>query len=74
MNWVNSRVIYSVVFYILVMVLLVVSKPSVIFEKDGSIRQFGVGMDKTMFSLGVFCVVLAVMSFYIFCVIDLVFG
>lgn len=73
MNWVSTRVVYSVLFYILVMMLIIVSKPSVIFERDGSIKPFGVGIDKTMFSMGVFAVVGAVISFYVFCIIDLVF-
>lgn len=71
---INSRIVYSVAFYVLVMILLVTSRPSAIFERDGRIKQFGVGYEKTMFSLGVFSVVLAVASFYIFCIIDLVFG
>ena len=73
MNYLNSRIVYSVVFYVLLMVLITISKPSVIFEKDGSLKLFGVGYDKTMFSFGVFSVVLAIVSFYIFCIIDLVF-
>lgn len=73
MNWVSTRVVYSVVFYILVMMLIIVSKPSVIFERDGSIKPFGVGIDKTMFSMGVFAVVGAIISFYMFCIIDLIF-
>ena len=74
MNWVNTRIVYSIVFYILLMVLLVVARPTVIFEIDGSMRPFGVGHDKTLFSMGVFAVVLAVMSFYVFCIIDLIFS
>lgn len=74
MNWVNTRIVYSIVFYVLVMTLIVVSRPSVVFEKDGSLRPYGVGMDKTMFSFGVFAVVMAVLSFYMFCVIDLIFN
>lgn len=74
MNCINSRVVYSIVFYILFMYLLILMRPSVIFERDGSLKEFGVGYDKTMFSLGVFSVVLAVLSFYIFCIIDLVFS
>lgn len=73
MNCLNSRIIYSILFYILLMVLITISKPSVIFEKDGSLKMFGVGYDKTMFSFGVFSVVLAILSFYVFCIIDLVF-
>jgi hypothetical protein len=38
------------------------------------LKTFGVGYDKTMFSFGVFSVVLAIISFYVFCIIDLVFA
>ena len=73
MNWISSRIVYSIVFYVLLMMLIVLSKPSVVFEYDGTLKTFGIGYDKTMFSFGVFSVVLAVLSFYIFCIIDLVF-
>jgi hypothetical protein len=49
------------------------SKLSVIFDKDGKLRPFGIGDNKTMFSFGVFTVVLAILSFYFFCVIDIIF-
>lgn len=70
---ISSRVIYSVLFYLLLMILIYVSKPSILFDEKGNIRFFGIGDDKTMFSLGVLTVVIAVVSFYIFCIIDLVF-
>lgn len=70
----NTRVIYSVLFYVLLIVLMIVSKPSVMFEENGNIKPFGIGDEKTMFSLGVFTVVLAIISFYLFCLIDLVFS
>lgn len=44
------------------------------FENNGDFKNFGVGSDKTLFSFGVFTVVLAIISFYIFCIIDVVFG
>lgn len=70
---INSRIIYSVIFYVLLMILISIARPSVMFEKNGQLKSFGVGYDKTMFSFGVFAVVLAIISFYIFCIIDLVF-
>lgn len=73
MVFVNSRIVYALLFYILLIILVIVSKPSVMFEKDGSIRPFGVGEDKTMFSLGVFSIVFAIVSFYIFCLVDMIF-
>ncbi len=74
MQHINTRVIYAILFYILLIVLIIISRPSIMFESDGSIKQFGIGEEKTMFSLGVFTVILAVVSFYIFCMIDLIFG
>lgn len=74
MNWVNPRVVYSIVFYGLLMILIVVARPKTIFELDGQLRPFGVGEDKTLFSMGVFAVVVAVLSFYTFCVIDIIFA
>ena len=70
----NSRVIYSVIFFALSSLLIILSKPPFIFAQDGSLRPFGVGPDKSVFPLGVVVVTLAILSFYIFCIIDLVFG
>lgn len=69
----NTRLLYSIVFFVLLITLVQTSKPSIIFGQDGSLRPFGIGEHKTMFSFGVFTVVLAVLSFYFFCVIDVVF-
>lgn len=73
MNYLNTRVIYSILFYILLIILIILAKPSVMFESNGTIKIFGIGDDKTMFSMGVFTVILAILSFYIFCMIDLIF-
>lgn len=70
---INSRVVYSVLFYLLLMTLIFVSKPSIMFDERGDIKHFGIGDTKTMFSFGVLTVVIAVLSFYTFCIIDLVF-
>lgn len=69
----NTRVIYATLFYVLLIVLIVISKPSILFNIDGSIKPFGIGEEKTMFSLGVFTVVISILSFYVFCLIDLIF-
>lgn len=70
----NTRVLYAVVFFVLLIALVFTSKPSIIFNKDGSLKPYGIGEDKTMFSFGVFTVVLAILSFYFFCVIDIIFS
>lgn len=75
MKILNSRVVYSLLFYLLAVLLLIVSKPSLMFSENGNIRPFGVGDDnhQTLFSFGVFVMVIAIISFYIFSVIDIVF-
>jgi hypothetical protein len=48
-------VIFSLVHYI---------KPALIYNKDGSFRQFGVGYrSKTIFSMWVFAIILAIFSY-----------
>ena len=74
MALIKGRIVYATVFYVLLSVLLVLAKPALIFAPDGSIKPFGVGTDKTLFSFGVFAVVLAILSFYMFCIIDMVFS
>lgn len=74
MAFINSRIVYATLFYVLLVILIVLAKPSIIFDKDGSIKPFGVGEDKTMFSLGVFSIVLAIVSYYIFCLVDMIFA
>ena len=67
---------YAILFYILLLVLIVISKPSLMFERDGELKPFGIGDgngNKTIFSFGVFTIVVAILCFYTFCIIDLVF-
>lgn len=73
-SYINTRIIYAILFYVLLIVLIITSKPSVMFDEYGNIKPFGIGEEKTMFSMGVFTVVLALLSFYIFAMIDLIFG
>jgi hypothetical protein len=45
------------------------------FTNEGAVKQFGVGgSDKTVFSLGVFVIVIAICSFYIFALLDIIFS
>ncbi len=74
MKLLNHRVLYSILFYVLIICLVVVAKPPYVFDTDGSIKSFGLGEKNTIFSLGVFVVTLAIISFYLFAVIDVVFG
>lgn len=73
MKFINSRVIYSLIFYVLSIILVTVVRPACMFRSNGSMIYFGVGGEHTVFPFGVFALVLAIISFYIFTVIDLIF-
>jgi len=73
MRFINHRVLYSVAFYVLTIMLVFISKPRLIFDENEIIKPFGIGHNKTLFSFGVFTVSLALISFYVFAIIDVVF-
>lgn len=73
MKFLNARVIYSLLFYVLAIVLLFVSKPSVLFAANGDMKGYGVGEGKTVFSFGVFAIALAILTFYTFALLDVIF-
>lgn len=68
------RIVYSVIFFVLLMTLVYITKPTLLFKKDESIRDFGLNKKETVFSLGVFTALSAILSFYFFCMIDLIFS
>ena len=68
------RISYSVLVFVLSMILLFLTKPSIAFNNEGKLRKFGVN-DKgsTIYSVGVLTTSLAIVTFYLFCVIDIIF-
>ena len=73
-NLINQRTIYNSIFFVLVIMLVIVWKPSIMFDENQNIKQFGVGDGKTIFSLGCLVAIVAFVSFYIFTVIDIIFA
>ena len=49
-------------------------KPKIIFNDNGSIKSYGMKQNQTMYSLGVVSVIISIVSFYFFCIIDLIFN
>ena len=76
MNNDNTRLIYSSSFFLLVFVLVVVSKPDFVFDKQGRLKELGTGPspEKTMLPLGIVTLMLAIVCFYVFCFMDIAFG
>jgi len=70
----SSRIFYGIAFYVLIMALIIVSKPAFIFNKDGSLKQFGLSKTESMISIGMVSSILAIVSFYGFCLVDIFFA
>lgn len=72
--FINKRLIMSISFFILSMLLIITTKPHFLFNSDGSIKEFGLDTNQTIYSLGVFVVTLCIIIFYIFSMIDLMYN
>lgn len=71
MAWITSRVVYSLLFFAMSTVLLLVAKPSYMFDEEGHPKPFGIGPGKTPFSLGAALLVIALASFFLFSVLGM---
>jgi len=65
-HFLSARVLYAILFYTLLITLLVVSKPRFMFDEDGQLKPFGTGSEQTVYSLGVFVVIVPFFCFYLF--------
>ena len=57
-------VLLSIVVYLILIAIIVYWKPSLVFDKHGNPKPFGVGKDKTILSFGVIVVLLGILSFF----------
>lgn len=70
----KSRISYSVVVFTMSMILVFLTKPAIAFDRNGELKTFGVSeKSDTIYSVGVMTVTLAIVVFYTFCMIDLIF-
>lgn len=78
-----ARVLYSALFFTLIMGLLIAVRPAAFFTDDGRVRPFGVGgADRarnadpkpTTVPLGTVTVVVAVLAMFLFALIDVVYA
>ena len=51
---------YSIISFILFSIILWIKKPLIIFEKNGKIRDFGIGNNKTIFYYPIVILVFAI--------------
>lgn len=70
----KARVVYSVAFLALFMILVLTAQPLWVFQEDGTPLPFGVGPGRTLFSLGTLTVACAAVSLFAFALVDLVYS
>ena len=69
---VTTRALYASVFFAMAVALVYFVRPRWMFDPDGTPAAFGIAdPDATPWSFGSVVVLLAVGSFYLFCVLDL---
>lgn len=61
----SSPVIIVIAIYTSIACILWKNKPSIMFNKDGTIKQFGTGEGKTLFSYPVILVITAIVLYFI---------
>ena len=60
----NNKVSISIVIFLMFFSLLHYIKPALIYNKDGSFREFGLGYrNKTVLPIWVFSIILAILSY-----------
>jgi len=74
MKYLQSRIFYAIFLYVLILTIVFIKKPLLLFHPNGEIKQFGLHKNESIYSVGVLSIVLAIVSFYIFCIIDIVFN
>lgn len=67
-----TRVTLAIVFYAIVMGAIVVYRPKAVFADDGTPIPFGAGRGKTVFDLGTVAAGVAIVSFALFAMVDVV--
>lgn len=71
--FISSRIIYATFFYIFVISIIILKQPDQFFDENGNILSFGTRDNQSIFSLNYLSCILAIVSYYIFAVIDFIF-
>jgi len=58
------RLHFSIILFVVLFTLIHLTKPGLVYNKDGSFRKFGVGVrDKTVISIWIVAIVLAILCY-----------
>ena len=57
---------YSIVLYLIIAISIWIKKPDLLFNENGTVKEFGVGKNKTVFYYPILLVFLAIMIYILF--------
>jgi hypothetical protein len=62
--------IHAIIIYLIIMIVLIILKPGFIYDTDKSkFKDFGTGKGKTIFSIGTFAILIAIVISIVFNII-----
>lgn len=61
----NNYMKITISIFVLITILIWSYKPSIMFRKDGSIKEFGVGKDKTVYYYPFILIIIGIISYII---------
>ena len=60
----NNTTLVSIIIFLMIFVMMYILQPAFLYNKDGSIREFGIGYkNKTILPLWLFSIVLGIVSY-----------
>jgi multisubunit Na+/H+ antiporter MnhC subunit len=60
----------AIILYLVVMGVIVVMRPPIAYNQDGSLKRFGLGKNETMFPLWIIAILVAVVVGFIYSLIS----
>jgi len=62
------KVSFSILVFVIFLLIIHITKPAIIYNKDGSFKQFGIGyMNKTVVPIWLVCIILGIFSYLVVC-------
>ena len=61
----NNRVKYTLLIYLVVVMIIIIIRPKFMFKKNGEFKPFGIGKNKTIFPFWLIIFVSIIIAYYI---------
>ena len=68
----KAPVYNTIIIFLLIIIILVYTKPKFLYNKDNTLKSFGCGKNKTLFNLPVVSINCGVMFYFIFSILAII--